>query len=267
MNEKIDMSLTYVTPFLPEIKIDIISMLIADNSMPGSGGFHLGTLYNSPEALDTISESFDYKQRCEVIKSNSYFTEFFESELSPEIKIDEAVMDRFIKEKSDGFYCNVVKEDGKFKIISDNSYNNTNKFYYSTGLIQEKYINIIEFLKYVHKTYSNNNFVPIDLNEYKLGRKGFLKEFKNFIKIIPTTNNVNDFITLEGKIRDILLEEGKLKSMTHWDLHAFNKFFLSFVVEEDNLDKPYVKLYTRDSAEAAQMAMNLMDKGYVEILE
>lgn len=260
MNEKIDMSLTYAAPFLSEVKIDIITMLLSDDA------FH-GTRYHGPSQYDDPDHAQFHYERINDISSNPYFIEFFESELSPEIKIDEAVIDRFIQEKREGFYCNLVKEDGKFKIISDNNYTYTNQFYSETVSIQEKYFNIIEFLKYVHNTNYNNNFTPLDIKTYKLGRKSFLKEFKNFIKIVPTSNNVNDFMTLRNNITDIILEEGKLKSMTHWDLHAFNKFFLSFVVEEENIDKPYVKLYTRDSAEAAQMAMNLMDKSYVEIVE
>lgn len=252
--------------WLTDFKLDIISMLLTNDLSVSGTNCHQTMYHTPPFTVDPDYTNF-HQNRMDIIKSNPYFIEFFESQMSPEIKIDEALVDRLIKEKTPGFYCNVVKEGAYFKLISDNSFEYSNKFYTAGIAIQEKYYNIIEFLKYVHNVNVNNNFTPIDLNEFKLGRKNFLKEFRNFIKIVPTSGNASDFMSLHKKITDIILEEAKVKTMTHWDLYSFNKFFISFVVEEENIDRPYIKLYTRDSAEAAQLTLNLMDKGYVEILE
>jgi hypothetical protein len=132
--------------------------------------------------------------------------------------------------------------------------------------LENRYLDIIDFLKYTKNSNSESKFIPFDLPNMQLGKKKFFNEFKNFIKIVPKTKSPGDYVTLNFKIKEVLLEDSDVKSMSHWDLYSFHKFFLSFTVDEENLDLPYIKLYTRDKAEAAHLSFSLMDKDYVEIL-
>jgi len=235
---------------IPENRINILSLI--SNSVP-----NIDNNNTDPRILQNINEE---------INSNYYFRDFLETDSSPEINLTKIIIDKFVQNEKEGFYNNIITEDGQLRFISDPVMNYFAELLENVHDLEDRYTDIINFLKCSKNLNLESKFTPFDLPDLKLGKRKFFKEFNNFVKIAPKTNFPSDYIKLNMLIRDILLEDSYVKLMSHWDLHIFNKFYLSFAVDDENLDSPYIKVYTRDKSEAAQLSFNLMDKDYVEII-
>ena len=241
--------------YIPENSINILTLLSTN-----SWGMNTSALYYNP------SNEIPDEKIIKSMGSNFYFKNFFEAGNSPDINLTFAAINKFLKNKEAGFVDNLIIEDGMYRFMSDPNLKHFGTLMGEVSLIEDRYLCVINFLKFMMQENSNNPFTPYDLPYMNLGIKNFFKEFTHFIKIIPKSRYTTDYKDLGLKIKEILLEDSKVKSMSHWDLYTFQKYYLSFSINEDFLDVPYIKLYTRDAAEAASLSFNLMDKEYVEII-
>lgn len=247
-----------MSEIIGEYRINLLTLLMNEVS-----DISTETQYYDPKDADHEIESL--RGRAQNINENFYFREFFDVDNSPEINITRSTIDQLIKKNTLGFVDNIVFEDGYIKFLSDPNSKYLDRLVTEITHVELRYISTVSFLKYAMKNNLDNKFTPVDLTNKNLGKKAFLKEFKNYIKIVPSTLDHTDFVQLLLTIQDILLEENMLKNMTHWDLYAFTKYYLSFDIDE-TLDCPYIKVYTRNEAEAAQLSLSLMNKDCVELL-
>lgn len=248
-----------MSEIISEYRINLLTLLM--NGIWANG---TETQYYNPKATDHETENL--LELAQNINQNFYFREYFDADNSPEINITRSTIKQLIKKNTLGFVDNILFEDGCIKFLSDPNSKYLDKLISEITHIELCYIGTVSFLKYVMKSNLDNKFTPVDLADKNLGKKAFLEEFTHYIKIVPTTLDHSDFLQLMLAIQNILLEDNIVKSMSHWDLHVFNKYYLSFDIDE-TLDCPYIKVYTRNEAEAAQLSLVLMNKDFLKLLD
>jgi hypothetical protein len=248
-----------MSEIIDEYRLNLLTLLMNDDCVVATE-----TQYYDPNATDRETENL--RERVQTVNENFYFREFFDGDNSPEINVTRSVIKQLINKNTLGFVDNIAFDNSGIKFLSDPNSKYLDRLISEVLHVELCYISTVSFLKYVMKNNLDNKFTPVDLTDKNLGKKTFLKEFKNYIKIVPTTLNHRDFLKLLLTIQDILLEENVLKNMSHWDLYAFSKYYLSFDIDE-NLDCPYIKVYTRDEAEAAHLSLSLMNKDFVDLID